>query len=148
MSNLDSTPDDLAALASALKGLRPAAASIDRDRLLYEAGRRSARRSGLWPASTFLACLTAGATALAWLWSSPDVTERIVYLPSAPAVQPPLVTHDEPPPPLDYRDLRDTVLRLGVQTVPITIDLPPRPVPTAGGYARTTFEILSEGGHE
>jgi hypothetical protein len=41
---------ELAAVSSQLGGLAPRPAALDRDRLLYEAGRRSVRRSRLWPA--------------------------------------------------------------------------------------------------
>jgi len=41
---------ELAAVSHLFGGLAPRPASLDRDRLLYEAGRRSVRRSRLWPA--------------------------------------------------------------------------------------------------
>lgn len=51
-------PDDnLSSLASALRSLQPEPARIDRDRLLYAAGRQSAaRHPWLWPAAC-AACL-------------------------------------------------------------------------------------------
>jgi hypothetical protein len=47
---------DLAPLADALKALSPASTGINRDRLLFEAGRGAAvpRLAWLWPAGTFL----------------------------------------------------------------------------------------------
>jgi hypothetical protein len=41
---------ELAAMSHLLGGLSPAPAAVDRDRLLYEAGRRSVRSSRYWPA--------------------------------------------------------------------------------------------------
>jgi hypothetical protein len=47
---------DLAPLADALKALAPAATAINRDRLLFDAGRAAAapRLAWLWPVGTFL----------------------------------------------------------------------------------------------
>jgi hypothetical protein len=69
-------------LASALGGLRPAAAAIDRDRMMFRAGQASAkRRSLLWQGTTVGLVLTLGVSLLAR--PAPREIERIVYV--APA---------------------------------------------------------------
>lgn len=47
-------PPDLTKLEATLAGLLPAAAGLNRDRLIYEAGRRSLPRRRGWPAAAVL----------------------------------------------------------------------------------------------
>jgi hypothetical protein len=75
----------LDALADALRGLAPRAGALDRDRLMFRAGRASASRGWAWP----LAALASTAAAVALgvlLWARPGppprVVEHVVYLPA------------------------------------------------------------------
>jgi len=74
-------PADLLALEAELAALRPSGAPLDRDRLLFEAGRASAapaRRRFVWPAAT--AAMTAAAACLAvmlFYQPPPQVVERV-----------------------------------------------------------------------
>jgi hypothetical protein len=89
------TTPGLSGLEGALQALVPRPAALDRDAVVFRAGRASVRR---WP----WACATAGSTAAAaalgvLLLARPVVpVERVVYLP-APA--PPGVNAQLPPPP-------------------------------------------------
>jgi len=82
---------ELQSLAAGLAALVPTAPGIDRDRLMYEAGRaavvlptRSRHSAWLWPLSTAaLALLSAGLSAL--LFSGSGVREQIVYVERAAA---------------------------------------------------------------
>jgi hypothetical protein len=130
------TSDNSDLLAS-LQSLRPAATSIDRDRLLHEAGRRSVRQPRSWQAATLVSGMLALGTALAWHWSPATVHDRFVYVPTPAAST--VANHDpvpEPIPPGSYHELRDTALRTGAFALPaIELDPPARPVLTAGSYA-------------
>ena len=78
------TPDSLKNLESTLSGLAPAAAGLNRDRMLFEAGRQVAPRHRLWP---ILTILFAGLSAvLGW------------QLISRPEPLPPLVAPNVPMP--------------------------------------------------
>jgi hypothetical protein len=74
---------DLAPLADALKALTPAATGINRDRLLFEAGRSAAvsRFAWVWPVGTFafggLAVVFAGFVAFAERKREVVVVERV-----------------------------------------------------------------------
>lgn len=144
MSTDESPPGDLADLATSLKQLRPAAPGIERDRLLFEAGQRSARRPLGWQAATFLAALVALGTALGWHWSSPEVRERIVYLPAPTPQAPTLAAREEPPeeaPPLPYRELGSEMQRGGVPAAAPEFDLSPTPVIQVGSYADPLLRV-------
>lgn len=135
------SPDpSLTALEAALASLAPQPARLNRDRLLFEAGRRAARPSRLWPVSAVtLACVALAQAGILLLRPAPAVVERYVLLPSrpepAPAVKP-VAPAEQPAPPAvasAKRDeawpagdsswsLRDQVLRWGVDIIP---DPPP-----------------------
>jgi hypothetical protein len=89
----------LDALAAALRGLAPPPAGLDRDALMFRAGRAAAPRRWAWPLAT--AASTAAAVVFGvLLWVRPEpprVVERIVYLPA----EPPSAAADEPAPPGD-----------------------------------------------
>jgi|SRR6516162_4610825 len=74
---------ELAAIEAALSSLAPAPAAIDRDRLLFQAGRASAlRRRWLW--CGLGAASTAGAAVVAWallMLNHPEPSVRVVYVP-------------------------------------------------------------------
>jgi hypothetical protein len=90
----------LDALAGALRGLTPGAGRLDRDALMFRAGRASAPRRRAWPLAT--AASAAAALALGvLLWARPELpprtVERVVYLPaevSPPASERPAVPPD------------------------------------------------------
>jgi hypothetical protein len=132
---------ELRAVEAALAGLVPAAPAVNRDRLLYEAGRRSAARGGAWPLATLGFAVLSGVFAiatfsalLAMYRTEPEV--RVVYVPvpasSAEVVEkapePPATTAlaaAEPPAAGgEYLRQRDQVLRWGADALP---DPPPGP---------------------
>jgi hypothetical protein len=80
----ESIPDpNLRLVESALRGLLPASPAIARDRLLFEAGRRSVRR-GAWPIAT--AAFAALSLFLGWrLLDRPDAAPQMALAP-APAL--------------------------------------------------------------
>jgi hypothetical protein len=139
----DETHDpDLKALEAALGALRPTPDAIERDRLMFQAGRASVPRPGrFWQATagTFgtLSVLLGGLLLL-----RPAPAERIVYVPSqaeTPAVLAGLPVAD-PPPPNGYLRLRQFVHREGVEALSTaaaegpgrssaTPDFPERPSP-------------------
>lgn len=84
-----------------LRGLRPAASGLDRDRLLFDAGRAS-RLPALWPAASLLACAALVAACLAW-WSEYTqhmaVQQTLIAL-QTPQTRPPAHELDAPPAPL------------------------------------------------
>lgn len=78
------TPAHLTNLESALAGLAPSEARINRDRLLYEAGKLAAPRSLRWPiATSMFALLSLGLGLQLFLQPSPR-TMQVVYV-AAPA---------------------------------------------------------------
>lgn len=132
-------------LESALAGLKPAATTLDRDRLMFAAGQAAApKRTWLWPASSAaLFCLSLGLGVALAARPAPIETVRVVYLPAetrdikqaAPAPEPEMTPAPAPrsdpdarvadtTPALggDYLQLRRQVLRFGVESLP---DAPP-----------------------
>jgi hypothetical protein len=117
---------DLAALSAALGGLAPAAPALNRDRLLYEAGRRSARSRPAWPIATVLfAALSAGLGARLATAPVPAPQIQIVDVsrPEAVHVRETIHTTNAPPtlvhsPAAPYLRLRDQVVRFGAESLP------------------------------
>src|SRR5262245_50294991 len=73
-------PEDLTPLEAALARFAPAAARLDRDALMYAAGRASAGRSWLWPGvATGLAVLSL-TLGLRMLTVKPQVIEKPLYI--------------------------------------------------------------------
>jgi hypothetical protein len=131
-----------AACEALLKGLVPAPISIDRDRLMFRAGRASLPRRGwAWPCATAgLAVVSVALGAVLWLRPEPRPVERTVYVktaapaphaPYSPTVTPAPAPKHEPiaeaaEPPVDvanYLHVRGQVLRWGVDALPA----PPTP---------------------
>jgi len=85
---------DLAAIENVLLSLAPAPASLDRDRLMFLAGRESGRRGRwLWCGSGAAAAFALLAVALVgWLPVMPDAGIRVVYVPVSPG---PVVNAEE-----------------------------------------------------
>jgi hypothetical protein len=125
---------ELAAMEAALRGLAPAPAGIDRDRLMFLAGQARRPRAGwLWPCATAaLALLSAGLTGALVLRPTPEPVERIVFIPSpSPEAFAPARDDETPRVPdrqavLGYFQLRDQVLNRGLDGLP---ELPPAPPP-------------------
>jgi hypothetical protein len=77
----------LGALESQLTSLTPQPSSLDRDYLLYHAGRASVRQGWFWQAATGFLVLVVAALSMALLYrpiqrSEPLVVERVVYVPA------------------------------------------------------------------
>jgi hypothetical protein len=79
-------------LAQRLAALRPDPGPVNRDRLLFEAGRRSARSGRLWPAASVFLALTCAALTVR-LWQMEPVVVTVLVPAPAGAVPTP------PPPP-------------------------------------------------
>jgi hypothetical protein len=140
---------DLKALEARLRGLTPAAAP-DRDRLMFEAGRASARRGWAWPLAAVTASLTAAVLAVVLLTRpGPTPTERIVYLPapaerpeappSAP-VEPPVRSAEPPSAPQTlsrYQRLQDQLLRWDLDGLPSATAAPAPPAPSRDDLLRS-----------
>lgn len=93
-------------LADALRGLRPAAHAIDRDRLLFEAGQAEARRSVFrWRVAAAAATVLAGAAGVMFASrlespAAPQVVREVVYVDrTTPASNPARRTPEAAPPP-------------------------------------------------
>ncbi len=75
----------LDALAEALRGLAPRAGRLDRDALMFRAGRASAPRRWAWPLATAASAATALALGVllgARPEPTPRVVQTVVYLPA------------------------------------------------------------------
>jgi hypothetical protein len=133
---------ELAAIEADLGRLVPQNPQLQRDRLLFQMGRASARGGRFWPALT--ACTTLLALGMAWLaWeqytSVPSVRTVIVHVekpapepgPSVPSgrERPPAPVGAESTPLLQYIRLRDDVLREGLDGIPPMPSPPPEDDP-------------------
>ncbi len=142
-------------VAAALAGLRPNPPALDRDRLLFNAGRVSVSRPWLWrltaAASTTLAAVLA---AVLLLRPAPPAVERVVYVrvepptppktdPAPPAV--PVESEPAVPPPLysspstPYTRLEDRVLRWGLDGLAEPTPAPPSPPETLDSLGVKVF---------
>ncbi len=84
----------LDALAGALRGLAPRAGGLDRDRLMFRAGRASAPRRWAWPLATAVSAAAALALGVL-LWARPEPPARVVeHVVSLPAEAPPRAPDD------------------------------------------------------
>ncbi len=129
--------DEMNAVESALRGLTPTPQPLNRDALMYQAGRTSAApRPWLWQAATAAAMLCAVGIGIAFWMRPAEVrrVERIVYLPApppapapTPPVEPPspgsrpttsLIASPWEPPASRYEQVRDNVLRWGLDGLP------------------------------
>ena len=79
-------PDRPDPVTDRLARFTPSAAGLDRDALLFAAGRRSARTSRLWPLATALLVVSQAATLFA-LWPRETVNGPVIPA-SPPAVAP------------------------------------------------------------
>ncbi len=156
---------DLEAIETALASLQPAPSGVDRDRLMYLAGRaatgggspdaRRPRAGWLWPCSTAASLLVAVTFAAMWLGrGEPEV--RIVYRDRPVAVpeaseQPGEVVDDVEDGPAreswrsDYLRLRRLVMSEGVEAMPPTSSGAPAAGETLrwrSGFQQTLEELL------
>ena len=86
------TPDHLTDLEATLAELAPASPMRNRDRLMYEAGRRSAASGWAWPSAAVAFAALSGALGLQLLQHSgaaPQIVERFVPAPVAAKPQAP-----------------------------------------------------------
>lgn len=104
-------PEELTRLAQALRRLCPAGA-IDRDELLYRAGRAAAPRRGPWVAATGVATLVAATLAVVLAVRPPTVIERVreAPAPAAPAEELPTA----PASPWPHLDVQDRLITHGL----------------------------------
>jgi hypothetical protein len=122
---------ELKKLESALSGLTPRPVHLDRDGLLFEAGRRSVRPSWLWPGAA-LGMTAVASLLLVALISRPNVTpERVIQIVHEPApaqpdrpITPPLAgvapeTDEHPVHPSSFWWLQQMALRDGVEQLPV-----------------------------
>ena len=131
----------LSALERSLSRLTPAPAALARDRVLFEAGRASARRGWFWPGVAAASSVAATVLGVLLLSRPADVVHehtvqvRLVPVPAPAPETPSLPTEatsapapDEAviPPESEYLRRRQEVLRWGVDALP---RLPP-PGPT------------------
>ncbi len=131
-------PPGLNDLEAALANLTPRPPALDRDALLYRAGRASAGR--WWPLATCVSTTVAAALAVILLVRPP--AERIVYLP-APAPRPATESaapEPEPSPPAGGSGLA-AYFRLEEQVLNRGLDGLPR-LPAGTGPAVTAEELL------
>jgi hypothetical protein len=119
-------------LAAALASLRPAAPALNRDRLLFNAGRASAPRSWFWRVSAAISTTATAFLALVLLLRpAPTPVVTIVYVSVAAPAADPLPKPEAPPTPTPpesepavppyyswpttpYSRLEDRVLRWGL----------------------------------
>jgi hypothetical protein len=125
--------DELAAVEAMLGSLTPAASSLDRDRLMFLAGRTSVERlsppagrrvtAWLWPCTTAAALLVAATLGLLWAGGRPDVVERVVYVshvssPAAFDFPPVAIASPSPDSPWENRRLCKLILEKGIDALP------------------------------
>ena len=132
---------DLTGLETVLLRLKPAPAGIARDRLMFEAGRRSAP-GRLWPwATAALALVSAALGATLVLRPAPPPVVRVEYVdrpvapPSVPAPEP--AEQSPAPAAADYFRLREQLLSRGLDGLPAPPPAPPARPP------QTLDQILS-----
>jgi hypothetical protein len=119
----------LDALAGALRGLAPRPGKIDRDRLMFQAGRASAPRGWAWPLAT-VASAAAAAVLGVLLWARPESPPRTVYV----QTERPATASDERASGPDagaapgrwshYLQLQEDLLRDGLDGLPAPSDAP------------------------
>jgi len=138
-------PDDpIREVETELRGLLPAAPRIDRDRLLFEAGRRAGGRAARpWQGVSAALLLILGAGGAAAVLSSATprtggaVPTPVLAEAPAPAQdpvppEPARVRPDWLAPHGSYVQVRDIVLELGVEAIPRPAHGPAEPIPAFG----------------
>ncbi len=156
---------ELKKLADALAALTPRPAHLDRDGILFEAGRRSARPAGFWPWTTGGLAVVAGILAVALaIRPAPATVIQYVAVPSKPQPAPPPapVPDVTPEPPViafefdeatlpsgSFLRVQQAALRNGVETLqapnvePRGRAWPGDPVPSVGKRDLLTTILLT-----
>jgi hypothetical protein len=134
------SPESMNELSQSLRQLTVASPALDRDRLLFEAGRRSVRRSWGWPMATTVSLLLAGTCALLYLQQSMNHRQQA----QRPAVDPAALATNhvqksipevvEAVSPLSYLALREGGLNKNPVLPSISDDVKPMPILSAGSY--------------
>ncbi len=152
--NLNPELEEVEAL---LGGLKPARVIVDRDRLMFKAGRGSACQRSRWVWPGIAAALAVSLVGVLLHRPAPQQVERIVYVPAelaqpsvppGPAISPAMPTFEPRPAPVlptipnegNYLQLRREVLEHGVDALP-----------TGTGYAGdpvTVRHMLGRSVHE
>jgi hypothetical protein len=136
-------PDHLRAFTHALAGVPPDPGRLQRDALLFAAGRAAGRRGAFWPATAALLAALSTALTVALVSRPANRVEVVRVLPvprPVPADVPrpvpapddrPETTEAPPSPALaEGLRLRQRVLREGVGALPQTIWTSPAPIPS------------------
>ena len=125
---------ELASFADDLRGLAPRAGGLDRDVLLFAAGRVSAK-AGRWRAAAAgLAALSLALGVLLAARPAPPVVERVVHVPvePEPTPEPPSVA---PPPTISRDRLIEQVFLRGLDGLPeVPVGDAPPPLPALDPY--------------
>ncbi len=161
MRQVPSDPE-LKAIESALGALVPVSSRLDRDKLMFQAGAVStpaARRRWVWPVITsVLSVALAGESLVLGLRRSPQIVERIVFMPAPTRSDRPENTPAESAPGRerpavesvalgsDFQRFQDLVMRFGLDALsgPPSVasrsdggELPEGPEPRPAGALRT-----------
>jgi hypothetical protein len=147
--------DELAAIEAALCSLTPAASGIERDRLMFLAGKASASRGSsrrrvtttFWPLATAMSLL--GAMTFGILWAA-DSGSQVSQRPASPlyANAPPaldLSGAEAPPSPWENRHLCLLLLEKGIDALPesrVYGVSGERPAPREDGYRGLLRQLL------
>lgn len=124
-------------LSTSLRQLKVVTPSLDRDRLLYEAGRRSMQRSRLWPMATASSLLLAASTSFLYWQQSPNITQQAETRPSATVIE---LAKTPPQNAVEPAGQASPVSYLALREESMSMRLPvPRPV----GNDRGSTPILS-----
>lgn len=132
-------------LAEQLKQMSLQPVALDRDRLLFEAGRRSVKPSKAWPLATVMSMALACTMTVLYWQQQPQQTmiaiatqpEPVQTLPEIKDV--PVVTEPEPQLPYMYLVLRDP----SILNKPISYpnnNAKPTPLLTAGSYLQPDWQ--------
>lgn len=128
-------PEELTELAARLRALAPSGGGLDRDELLYRAGRAAAPRRGPWVVASAVSTAVAAALALWLAVRPPAVVERVIAVPAqAPTEEPSSV----PPEaiagsPLPHLELQDRLIKHGLDGLGQRPAARPSILPPRGG---------------
>ena len=152
----------LSALEETLGQLTPSPGGLSRERVLFDAGRASARPGRIWPVLTAVSSLAAVVLGLLLMRPVPSVVERTVImhvseppaLPSVPPREPspegPATEQTEPTTPVftsgetDYLRRRQEVLRWGVDVLPAASPRSRSSLPLTPGELRQFSDVPSK----
>ena len=153
---------ELNKVADALAALTPRPAHLDRDGLLFEAGRRSVRPGRFWPIATLAAGVVACVLLVALvIGPEPTTVVRWIQLDQPPTGTPQTIVapapsgaalefEEAPLPPGSYWHLQQSALRNGIERMPMAdpdvAATPPRPrdpIPSVGSRDMATTLLLT-----